>query len=234
MTSNALTERTMETSISLKARIAGALYLISIVARMLVEIVVRNRLVVSGDSGTTATNIMGHESLFQYGFAGDIISFATYIALTALLYELFKPVNSSLSLIAAFFSLVACVLQAISSVFHLAPLLLLRGAAYLSAYTVGQLQALALLFLRFRFEAYHMGLIFLGLYCLFLGILILTSTFLPRFLGVLMVLGGLSYLPFLPRVGTLAAALPPNIPRCRTDIAMPVALRDGRECASLE
>jgi hypothetical protein len=122
------------------------------------------------------------------------------------LYELFKPVNRSLSLVAAFFSLVACVVQAISSLFHLAPLVLLGGAPYLRVFTVEQLQALALVFLRLRATAYHsIGLVFFGLYLLLVGILILRSTFLPRILGVLMVLAGLSYVLFLspPLAGSL-------------------------------
>jgi Domain of unknown function (DUF4386) len=191
-------ERSRETSPCFNARIAGVFYLLTIVARMLVEIFVRNRLVVTDDAAATATNIMAHEPLFRWGFAGDIISFASYIALTALLYELFKPVNRSLSLVAAFFGLVASVVQAISSLFHLAPLFLLGGAPYLSVFTVEQLQALALVFLRLRAAAYHnIGLVFFGLYLLLVGILILRSIFLPRILGVLMVLAGLSYVLFL-------------------------------------
>jgi hypothetical protein len=182
----------------LKARIAGVFYLLTIVARVIADAFVRNRLVVSDDAAATATNIMAHEPLFRLGFAADIIAFASYIALTALLYELFKPVNRSLSLVAAFFSLVAAVVQAISSLFHLAPLFLLGGAPYLRVFTVEQLQALALVFLRLRAAAYHsIGLVFFGVYCLLVGILILRSTFLPRILGVLMVLAGLSYVLFL-------------------------------------
>ena len=182
----------------LKARIAGVFYLLTILTRMFVEIFVRNRLVVPDDAAATATNIMAHEPLFRLGFAGDIIAFASYVALTALFYELFKPVNRSLSLVAVFFGLVASVVQAISSLFHLAPLVLLGGASYLSVFTVEQLQALALVFLRLRAAAYHnIGLVFLGLYCLLVGILTLRSTFLPRILGVLMVLAGLSYVLFL-------------------------------------
>ena len=198
MSTSVMTERIVETSPRFKARIAGVFYLLTIVARMFVEIFVRNRLVVSDDAAATATNIMAHEPLFRWGFAGDIISFASYIALTALLYELFKPVNRSLSLVAAFFSLVASVVQAISSLFHLAPLFLLGGAPYLRVFTVDQLQALALVFLRLRAAAYHnIGLVFFGLYLLLVGILMLKSTFLPRILGVLMALAGLSYVLFL-------------------------------------
>ena len=162
------------------------------------EIFVRSRLVRFDDAATTAANIMTHEPLWQWGFAADIISFASYIALTALLYELFKPVNRSLSLVAAFFGLVASVVQAISSLFHLAPLVLLGGAPYLSVFTTEQLQALALVFLRLRAITYHnIGLVFFGVYLLLVGILILRSRFLPRILGVLMVLAGLSYVLFL-------------------------------------
>jgi len=191
-------ERIAEASPRFKTRIAGVFYLLTILTRMFVEIFVRNRLVVSDDAAATATNILAHEPLWWWGFAADILAFASYIALTALLYELFKPVNRSLSLVAAFFSLVACLVQAISSLFHLAPLVLLGGARYLNVFTVEQLQALALVFLKLRAAAYHnIGLVFFGLYCLLVGILILRSTFLPRILGVLMVLAGLSYALFL-------------------------------------
>jgi hypothetical protein len=202
--------RIAEVSPRFKARIAGVFYLLTILARVIADAFVRNRLVVSDDAAVTATNIMAHEPLFRLGFAADIMAFASYIALTALLYELFKPVNRSLSLVAAFFSLVACVVQAISSLFHLAPLVLLGGAPYLSVFTVEQLQALALVFLRLRAAAYHnIGLVFFGLYCLLVGILILRSTFLPRILGVLMVLAGLSYVLFLSP--PLARSLQPYI-----------------------
>jgi hypothetical protein len=191
-------ERIAEASPRSKARIAGVFYLLTILTRMFVETFVRNQLVVSDDASATATNILAHETLWRWGFAADIIAFASYVVLTALLYELFRPVNRSLSLVAAFFSLVACVVQAISSLFHLAPLVLLGGAPYLKVLTVEQLQALALVFLRLRAAAYHnIGLVFFGLYCLLVGILILRSTFLPRILGVLMVLAGLSYVLFL-------------------------------------
>jgi len=194
----------------MNARIAGVFYLLTIVARMFVEIFVRTRLVRFDDAATTAANIMTHEPLWQWGFAADIISFASYIALAGLLYELLKPVNRSLSLVAAFFSLAASVVQAISSLFHLAPLFLMGGAPYLRVFTAEQLQALALVFLRLRAAAYHnIGLVFFGVYCLLVGILILRSTFLPRILGVLMVLAGLSYVLFLSP--PLARSLQPYI-----------------------
>jgi hypothetical protein len=199
-----------ELSPRLKAKIAGVFYLVTILARMFVEIFVRNRLVVSDNAAATASNILAHQPLWRLGFATDILSFASYVALTALLYELLKPVNPGLSVVAAFFGLAASVVHAISSLFHFAPLVVLGGGSYLSAFTVEQLQALALVFLKLRAAAYHnIGLVFFGLYLLLVGILILRSTFLPRILGVLMVLAGLSYVPFLSP--TLARSLQPYI-----------------------
>src|SRR5882762_10397650 len=135
MSTAVMMERIAEVSPRCRARIAGVFYVITILARVIAEAFVRNRLVVSDDAAAIATNIMAHESLFRWGFVADIIAFASYIVLTALLYELLKPVNRSLSLVAAFFSLVACVVQAISSLFHLAPQVLLGGAPYLSVFT---------------------------------------------------------------------------------------------------
>lgn len=193
-----MTQPTAHPSPQLQARIAGMLYLLTILARVIADAFVRNRLVVSDDAVATATNIMAQEPLFRLGFAADLLAFASYVALTAILYELFKPVNRGLSLAAASFSLVACAVQALSSLFHLAPLLLLGGAPYLGVFGVEQLQALASMFLRLRAAAYHnIGLVYFGVYCLLVGILILKSTFLPRILGALMALAGLSYLAFL-------------------------------------
>ena len=84
------------------------------------------------------------------------------------------------------------------------------GAPYLRVFTGEQLQALALVFLKLRAAAYHnIGLVFFGLYCLLVGILILKSTFLPRVLGALMALAGLSYVVFLSPA--LARSLQPYI-----------------------
>ncbi len=87
---------------------------------------------------------------------------ACYIAVTALFYDLFKPVNRSLSLLAAFFSLVGCAIGASSCLFDLAPLVVLRGAQYLSVFKVEQLQALALMFLKLGAQGFNISLVFFG------------------------------------------------------------------------
>ncbi len=117
--------------------------------------------------------------------------------MTALFYDLFKPVNKSLSLLAAFISLVGCAILAFASVFQLAPLVVLGGSQYLSVFKVEQLQAQASLFLELYGQGVSICFVFFGVYCLLIGYLIFKSSFLPRILGVLMAVAGLGWLTFL-------------------------------------
>lgn len=187
--------RIAEASPRFKARIAGAFYLLTFLTGGVA--VPSFRLVVDSDAAATASNILAHEALFRLGFAALLINVAVYIAVTLLFYDLFKPVNRSLSLLAAFFSLVGCAIQAVGSAFFLAPLVVLGGGQSLSVFKVEQLQGLALMFFKLYAQAYNIGLVFFGFYCLLIGYLIFRSTFLPRVLGVLMAFAGLAWLTFL-------------------------------------
>ena len=175
-----------------QARIAGVFYLFTAMTGF--SVLVRGRLVVYGDAAATATNILAHEPLFRLAFAADLIVNPCFIALTLLFYGLFKPVNRSLSLLAAFFSLVGCAIASVICLFELAPLIVLGGAHNLSGFNVEQLQALALVFLNLHAQGYNISLVFFGSYCVLVGYLIFRSTFLPRILGVLMAIAGSCYL----------------------------------------
>jgi hypothetical protein len=116
---------------------------------------------------------------------------------TALFYDLLKPVSRGLSLLAAFFGLTGCVIKTLSRVFVIVPLFVLGGAHYLSVFSAGQLQALALLFLKVNDQGAAIALVLFGFYALLTSYLIIRSTFLPRILGVLGILGGVGWLSFL-------------------------------------
>jgi hypothetical protein len=189
-------ERIAEASLRPRARITGVVYLLYFLTAIIGEFFLRG-LVVDGDAAATANNILAHESLFRLGLATGLISTAFYVAVTALFYDLFKTVSRSLSLLAAFFSLVGCAILAFASLFQLAPLVVLGGSQYLSVFKVEQLRALALMFLELNTQAGNICVVFFGVYCLLIGYLIFRSTFLPRLLGVLMALAGLGWLTFL-------------------------------------
>jgi len=174
---------------------AGVFYLLTLLTGVVA--VPSFRLIVDSDAAATAGNVLAHEAIFRLGFTALLINVTVYIAVTLLFYELFKPVNRSLSFLAAFFSLAGCAIQAVSSAFFLAPLVVLGSAQSLSAFNVEQLQAQALMFFKLYGQAYNIGLVFFGFYCLLIGYLIVRSTFLPRVLGVLMAFAGLGWLTFL-------------------------------------
>lgn len=185
-----------DTSPRSRARITGVVYLLFFLTTIFATSLI-NKLVVSNDAAATAHNILAHESLFRFGVITGLVSTAFYIALTALFYHLFKPVNRSLCLVAAFLSLMGCAVLVFGSVLQLFPLVILGGGKYLSVFNAEQLQALAYTFLELNDQAFNISLLFFGTYCILIGYLILRSTFLPRILGVLMMLAGLGWLAFL-------------------------------------
>jgi len=190
-------ERIAEASPRFKARMAGVFQLLEALTAAFGQVIVLDKLVVSGNAAATAANILGHERLFWVGFASSLIGVAFHIAWALLMYELLRPVNRTLSLLAVFVILVGCAIQALTSLLYLAPLLILQGGSSLSAFTPEQLQALALLFLKLNAYAFDIYLVFFGLWCVLTGYLIFRSTFLPRVLGVLLAVSGLGWVTYL-------------------------------------
>ena len=178
------------------ARMGGVFYVLLAMSGGL-AVFARRGLIVAGDAATTAANILAHQSMYLLAFAGDLLFVASYLAVTALFYRMLKPVSRSVSLTAAFFSLIGCAVLGCAGVFIIAPLTILRGAPYLGVFKVDQLQALAYLSLKLYSQAYIVSLVFFAFYCLLTGYLALKSTFLPRIIGGLMMLAGLSWLTFL-------------------------------------
>jgi len=186
----------MSTAVT-KARITGVFYLVTILTGIFAQGFVSGGLVVDGDAAATAANILAHRGLYELGYAVYLIEMACQIAMTALFYDLLKPAGGSISLLAAFLGFTGCVIKTFSRVFFIVPLFILGGTHYLSVFSVEQLQALALLFLKVNDRGAAMALVFFGFYALLTGYLIIRSTFLPRILGVVSVLGGLGWLTFL-------------------------------------
>src|SRR5574337_2144992 len=153
-------ERIVEDSPRPKARTIGAVYLLYFLTAFFSAFLMKG-LVVSDDAAATANSILAHGALYRSGFAVGLIANALYIVLTALFYGLFEPVDRSLSLVAAFFSLVGCAIQIFGGVLQLVPLVILGNSHLFSAFKVEQLQAAALLCLKLYSQAVGIALVLL-------------------------------------------------------------------------
>lgn len=154
------------------------------------------KLFVPGNAAATAANVIAHPALYWIAFSGYILMAVTYIGVTALFYQLFRPVNKSVSLMAAFFSIVGCAIVALSAAFFVAPSLLLTGQ-FASVFSAAQIQAQSYMFLRLFTECFNISFVFFGFYCLLIGWLVYKSTFIPAIFGVLMMITGCGWLTFL-------------------------------------
>jgi len=189
-----MTDHTVNSSPKLCARIGGALYLIIIVIGLFGEAFVRDRLIVSGDAAATAANIMSHESLWRFHIAAELFLLICAVALLLILYALLRPVSRDLALLAVFINLVSIGIEAATTLYLLQALFPLGNAGYLKAFTREQFYAMASLSLKSHGYGFSVSLLFFGCFCLIVGYLIFRSGYLPKTIGVLMQIAGLSYL----------------------------------------
>jgi|SRR5215469_6295651 len=185
---------TLEASPRFKARIAGLLYLIVIVAGFFAEVLVRGKLVVHGDPSATAHNITAHQMLYRWGMVIELFYLACNLPLALLLYDLFKVVSRTAALLDLGFGLLSTAIEAVSLLGHYAPLLFLGGGQQLSAFTPEQLQQASYVSIQVFEYGFAICLVFFGFDCLAMAYLIVRSTFFPRIIGVLLAIEGVAYL----------------------------------------
>jgi hypothetical protein len=186
-----------ETSPSTRGRILAALFLFVIVAGITAQVFISDRLVVGNDAAKTAANILANKSLYRLGFTIFMLEMVAQVVVSLLFYDLLKPVNRSLARVSVVLALTGCGIKTMARLFYYTPLILLGGAPYLSAIEPAQLEALALAFLRINDQGAAIALIFFGFESVLQGWLLFNSGFLPRFLGVISMIGGLGWLTFL-------------------------------------
>jgi hypothetical protein len=188
-----------------KANVAGILYLANMLA-FVPAAYVHSRFVIAAGTPPGASSTLVFEPLYRFGFTFDVIAVISGIAVTAVFFNLFKPVSGRLSLFAAYVNVMGCAITVASCLLHFVPLAILRASDYFPIFA-RKLDAVALLFLRMRVQTANMGIVFAGVYCLLTGFLIFRSTFLPKSLGVLMAIAGLGWLTYLSP--SLASELAP-------------------------
>lgn len=193
-----MTTRTVFTSPLVTTRLAGFFYLLQVL------VFISYSLILPEDPSATISVLRSSESLFRLGIVGILVGQIVGIVYVLLLYKLLKPVNNSVATLMLVFALMVPPLTMLNELTHLSVLQFLGGAEYLNVFTTGQLEALASVFIRLHDGGTNIAFIFAGLWLLPLGYLVFQSRFLPRILGVLLVLAGLGY--FAYAFGSLLSA----------------------------
>ena len=194
MDSNNTSNRIADISLSNSAIIAGIGLILMAILAPIANFAILQKLIVSGDSATTVSNIVSSEGLFRIGIGCFLIVAILDIIVAWALYVFLKPVNKSLSLLIAWFRIVYATVLVVVLIYLLNVLQLLHGAAYLAPFTASQIQAQVMLSLNTFNLGWGLGLIIFGFHLLLLGYLMFKAGYMRKMLGILLILASLGYL----------------------------------------
>ena len=185
------------TSLSKNARVAGLLFILATLVGGVRLLYIPSVLIVHGNAATTANNIVAHEFLFRLGIVSELLGSVLWISLTLALYRLFKQVDQELAVLMLILgSLMQVPIFFINSVTDAATLLFARGADFLSVVDKPQRDAFTMMFLNLHHHLDLANAIFWGLWLLPFGWLVYRSRFLPRLLGIWLMLECFAWLAF--------------------------------------
>ncbi len=177
-----------------KARIAGLLYLLLALTGVFNIIYVPSALIVFGDATATANNITSSELLFRTGILSGLMSNVIFVFLVLALYRLLKDISHKQAILMVILVVISVSTGLVSSFNQIAALIILSGADFLSVFEKPQLDALAYVFLRLHSQGLQAIQIFWGLWLFPFGFLVYKSRFIPKILGVLLIIAGFAYL----------------------------------------
>jgi hypothetical protein len=175
-------------------RFTGLLYVLVSIPGAFALLYVPSKLIVGGNATATANNIAASETLFRLGIAAQLISQALFIFVALALYDLLKGVNQRHASLMVTLIVVSIPIAFLNELNAIAALVLVRGADFLSIFEKPQRDALAMLFLNLHSHGFDVAAIFWGLWLFPLGLLVYRSGFLPRILGVLLMVNCFTYL----------------------------------------
>ena len=187
MESTTATNQVTDLSPRKTARMAGLFYLIFILTTVLATYI-RSQFIVSGDAATTANNIVASQGLFRVGFVTELVSAVFFLLAAWALYVLLKPINKNLALLFLLLNLGGVAVECLNALNLFAAIQFLSGANYLNVFQTGQLQAMIMSFLDLYTNGFAIAQIFFSAWLLPLGYLVYKSRFLPKFLGLLLIL----------------------------------------------
>ena len=181
-------------SIQKTARVAGALYLSLLPLGILGIMYVPASLIVPGDGAATASQIIASESLFRLSIVSALLVQVVNIFVVLALFQVLKPAGRNLAWMMVIFILLGAPIAMLNELNQVAVLILSTGADYLAAFSPDQLHALLPLFLDLHEYGINIAGIFWGLWLFPMGYLVFRSGYLPKILGILLMIGCFGYL----------------------------------------
>ncbi len=202
-----------------QARVAGLLYLLMGLPAPFSLIYIPRILIVRGDASATAANILAHETLFRAGIAGELLSGIAFIFLVMALYRLLSSVNKAHASLMVMLVLVAVTIGFVNVVNNAVAVALFRGGDFLPVFDKPQRDALGMLFLGLHRQGLVVAQIFWGLWLFPFGVLVIRSGFIPRIIGVLLIINGFAYV-----AASLTSLLVPSYASVVTLAVLPALL----------
>lgn len=176
------------------ARIAGAIYLTMVVTGPFTLVYIPDKLFVRGDASATASNILAHPALFRLGILGDMFTEIIFICLVFALYGFLRGVNNNSAKLMVGLVLVSAAVGFVNVLNSIAAGILFRGADFLAPFDVAQRNALGMLFIRLHGQGHIINEVFWGLWLFPFGYLVFRSGFLPRILGIWLIIACFGWL----------------------------------------
>lgn len=201
------------------ARSAGVLYLLMGAPAVFSLMYVPRKLVVPGNAEATAANVTGSEALFRFGIAAELAAAVFLLLLALTLHRLLGHVDRDQARLMVGMVLVSVAISFANVLNDIAAVTLFRGTDYLAALDKPQRDALGMLFLALHRQGIGVAGVFWGLWLFPFGILVMRSGFLPRFLGVLLILNGIGYV-----AASLTTLLMPGYANVVSRAVMPTLL----------
>ena len=182
----------IETSIKTYSRAIAILLVLTIGAGWFGEMYVPS-VMKTGDVASTAAQLRNNDALFRLGFAAYLVEAFSDVLLAWLFYVILRPVHRDLALLSAFFGLVSMAIFATTQLFYFSAPMFVSGSKNLAAFPPEQLDALANIFLSLYGRLGGISMLFYGTGWIIRGYLTFRSGYLPRFLGVLMLVAGFGF-----------------------------------------
>jgi hypothetical protein len=176
-----------------QSRRAAALYFLNGLPAPFALLYVPTVLIVRGDAAATANNVRDSENLLRLGMAGELFSSTVVIFAVLVFYSLFKPVSVKHARAMLVLMLISVPISYLNVLNDLAAITFARGPEFLSSFGQPQRDAFVLFFLRLHNQGFALAQIFWGLWLFPFGITVIRSSFIPRFVGIAVMIAGFGY-----------------------------------------